>query len=209
MPTKEAVRLVRRMGTGRRCPMVKEPIAQESLADLLQEWGNLLRSLAAGTSLLAQEQPARMALQKLCDVLASASPHIRLVWIHGGDVNREGASSVCVSGVVSGQSASLLGRDHGYLGPSPMCQPAPVHYPIVTRIRGGWALGPQRSVALGCGLEQSAVFPFRVAGSQANGVLTVYADRLDYFERVGLEAFMAFSHLAAAATLQDYLKRRL
>lgn len=145
-----------------RTPMImQEPLAQEGLTDLLQEWGNLIRSLLSGTRILVQEQPVLETLQKLCDILVSASPHIKLVWIQGGDENTNESETVCMSGVVKGHTPGLPEQNRVYSDRSPVSQPACVYYPVITRVQG--------TVAPGCGLEQSAAFPFHIAGSGKTG----------------------------------------
>lgn len=175
----------------------------------LRERDALTHALLSATARLAQGQDAESILRGVCDALVAASPHIRLAWMYLGDPN-----------VAIIRPAYIIGPAHAYaerlaLDLKALEQTGPTRralaldQPVVAHIRTDPGFDPWREWALAEGLEESASFPFGTADAAVKGVVAVYADEQDYFERAGFDPFVAFTQLAEVALEQATLRQRL
>lgn len=180
-------------------------------AELILERDALSGALLSVTASLAQGRDPEAVLHVMCDQLVAASPHLRLAWAYLGDPDVELIAPTYSAGPAR-DYAEYLGR-----GESPELRLGPIRrslmtdHPNVSHIQFDGRTGSWRDRALQSRLRERACIPFgdADAASASRGVLVVYADEPDYFERIGLEPFFAFARLAEMALQQAHLRLRL
>ncbi|MFQ5993556.1 MAG: putative bifunctional diguanylate cyclase/phosphodiesterase [Acidiferrobacterales bacterium] len=182
---------------------------RESPVNVLEERDALNRALLAASASLAEGQDPEAILRCACDVLATASPRIRLAWMYLGDPNDITARPTYAAG------PARACADEVWWGGGPRTRAWPGHRslnsarPMVANIRSDATLGPGRERALENRLETCVYLPFGPTGAKERGVLVAYADQPDYFQRVGLESFLAFARLARVALEQAAKRKQL
>lgn len=175
----------------------------------LRERDALTHALLSATAQLAQGQDAQAILRGVCDALVAASPHIRLAWMYLGDPNAAIVRPEYIVGPASAYAEHLALDLKSLDTAGPTRRAMVMGRPVVAPVRTDPGFAPWREQALKEGLEESASFPFGATGHAAKGVVAIYADEPDYFERVGIEPFIAFTQLAEVALEQAALRQRL
>lgn len=173
---------------------------KEAPVDVLQERDALNRALLSASATLAQAQDPEAILRCACDVLITASPRIRLAWMYLGD-----PEDVTVRPTYAVGPARACAQDVSW-GGGPRNRPL---QPVITDIRSDASLGPSRERALENKLETCVWLPFAPVDSVVQGFVVAYADQPDYFQRVGLDPFLAFAQLARVALEQAARRKQL
>lgn len=150
--------------------------------DFHRERSLLQQALLTATAALVGEQDPHAAIQRACDALVSASPHVRMAWI----VMHE--SGLPLRTLYTSASA-----------PTALAQATTPEEMIDALDRQA---GPR-------GEEQFLCIPFSDVGRGLRGVVGLFADQPDYFERMGLDAFYVFADLCSALLRQAFLRQRL
>ena len=166
-------------------------------------------ALLAATAGLAAGDTMDAVLRTACNALVSASSHIRLAWKYIGPINGETITPTYVVGPEKEYVQGLTLADDEATRHGPTRTSLRTLEPVVTTIRTSAVFAPWRQRAMAHGLESCASFPFGNIDSDVRGAVAIYADREDYFERVGLEPFIAFANLAQVAYEQAMLRQRL
>lgn len=180
-----------------------------SPTELLQERDALNRALLAASASLAEAKDHDAILRFACDILVTASPRIRLAWMYLGEA---GDAAVRPSYAVGPARACA---PHLGWGGGPRAQQwreSRLHangQPVVSDIRADAQLGPGRERALENQLETCVCLPFSDGDARQQGLVMIYADQPDYFQRIGLHPFIAFAQLGRVAFEQATNRKQL
>jgi diguanylate cyclase (GGDEF)-like protein len=155
--------------------------------DLSAERDLLGQAMLGATAAMASLDDAEALLRTVGDVLAGASPHIRLVWIHfcGSCGDRRPADHLV------GEAAGVFTELGGVRLLQPQVGEACRRWEPVVAAAGGVEDGLS-----GAGLCTSISLPLGKEGASPCSVATIFADLPDYFEQAGTSLFASFIHLA-------------
>lgn len=142
----------------------------------------LHKALLTATAALVREQDPQAAVQRACEALVAASPHVRMAWI----ALRQ--SDLPIRALYSSSSA-----------PAALAEAHSAEEMVAALDR---SQGPQ-------GDEQFVCIPFSDRNAELRGVVGVFADQADYFERVELDPFYVFADVCSALLKQAVLRQRL
>ncbi len=169
--------------------------------DIKEERLRISQALLIATGTLARQTEPMEVLRAVCDALVRVSPRIRLAWTAFGDfANCEirpqyaaGPEKPYADWLVIGLSPEEL---KGPARTSLALRKATVaHYTEDLSLNvSSW-----REKALAHGLESSLSLPFYAQNSPYCGFVSLYSDRPEYFDRVGIDLFEAFGNLATVS----------
>lgn len=169
------------------------------------ERARITGALLAVTADLADASDADAVLERFADLLVNASAHFKLAWLYIGQPDAP---------VIRPQFLAGEQREYGRaleIDQSLLMRRGPARRALAS---GGTVLqeiparlGAQRllpgvrrwhSEALDAGVRSVLAMPFKLYAMTEGecGLTVLYADREDYFERVGLDPFRAFARLA-------------
>ncbi len=175
----------------------------------LQEQLLINKALLTATSSLAQGSTPEEVLKAACNALVSSSHHICLAWMYLGNPDRENISPCYTVGRASEYAENLLID----LSPAAMQGPArrslATNKPVLVNVPSDPTYGIWRKRAVQYGLQEALTLPIGTTDETYRGLIVIFADLPAYFEQVGIEAFAAFSQLAAVALQQANLKLML
>lgn len=180
-----------------------------SPTELLQERDALNRALLGASARLAEAQDPDAILRCACDILVTVSPRIRLAWMYLGEAD-DGAVRPSYAVGPARSCAQHLGWGGG-----PRAQQwreSRLHdngHPVVSNMRADAQLGPGRGHALENQLETCVCLPFSHGDARLQGLVMLYADQPDYFQRIGLDSFLAFAQLGRVAFEQATSRKQL
>jgi diguanylate cyclase (GGDEF)-like protein len=166
-------------------------------------------ALLDATASLATGDTVDAVLRTACNALVSASSHIRLAWKYLGPYDAETIVPMYTVGPEKDYADDLVLANDKATQSGPTRTSLRTLKPVVTAIRTSEPFAPWRQRAMSHGLEACASFPFGNRESDIRGAVAIYVNREDYFERVGLEPFIAFANLAQAAFDQALLREKL
>ena len=158
---------------------------------------------------LVDSADSHTVLQRLCDALTAASPHIRLAWIWIGSPQAMDIRPQIYAGPASDYAAQLR-IDRNWL-----TRKGPVFQAMLQREIAWMRIGrlslyrPWRVAAKRHGFAEAIAMRLDDLPADQIGVVVFYADQPDYFERIGLEPFRAFVDLARAALRQSHTLEQL
>ncbi len=180
-------------------------------AELILERNALSGALLSVTAILAEGRDPPTILHAMCDALVAASPRLRLAWAYLGDPDVERVQPVYAAGSARAYADYLRHGESAELSLGPIRRSLLTDQPSVVHIQYDGRAGSWRDRALQDHLRERACIPFGDIGGTtvSRGVLVVYADEPDYFERIGLEPFFAFARLGEMAITQARLYERL
>lgn len=179
------------------------------LADLLSERDALNRCLLAATAKLAQGQDPDTILKSICDALVSATPHIRLAWMYLGDPDAPMVRPHYAVGPAKDFAEGLaIGKGEQDML-TPTRRSLVTAKAIITSVKAEREDAPWRKYALQYGFEATARLPFGSPGDAVMGMVALYVDSEDYFERMGGDPFLAFAQLGQVSLEQARLRQRL
>ncbi|NIR58548.1 MAG: GGDEF domain-containing protein, partial [Gammaproteobacteria bacterium] len=176
---------------------------------VLDERDALIETLLGAAAGLTEGATPEAILRRACDVLVAASPRIRLAWMFVGDPDADAIRPAYAAGPARSYAEQLV------IDKSPANMRGPGRRALATRsvavarIRSDDAFDPWREAALAQGLEAVAALPFGSPDGARRGIVGIYTDQPDYFDRVGLEPLVAFGQLGSAALGQAALRERL
>lgn len=166
-------------------------------------------ALLDATAGLAAGDTIDAVLRIACNALVAASSHIRLAWQYIGPYDAEIISPMYIVGPAYNYAANLILGNDSATRDGPIRRSLRTLAPAVAAIRTDGPFAPWRDRALSHGLEVCASFPFGNSESEVRGAVAIYADQPDYFDRVGLDPFVAFANLGQASFEQAALRHRL
>ena len=170
---------------------------------------HLYRALLAASTGLVQGGTPEAVLVSMCDALVASSTHICLAWMYIGDPDNE---VICPS--------YSTGRAREYtrglvidLSPVAMQGPArrslAMNRPVVVRVRDDASFAPWREHAQQYGMREALTLPVGDPYHSPRGLVVIFVDVEDYFDRVGMAPFTVFSQLVTVALEQTRLKMSL
>ena len=174
-----------------------------------QEQLLIYQALLTATTSLAQGSTPDEVLRAACDALVSSSQHICLAWMYLGNPDNEPISPCYSVGRASEYTEDLI------LDLSPEAMKGPgrrslaMNEPVLVNVRSDPSYGLWRKRAIQYGLQEGLTLPIGSPDEAYRGLIVIFADTPEYFERVGVEAFVAFSQLASVALDQARLKMML
>lgn len=177
--------------------------------DILEERDALSRALLSASASLAQAQDPEAILRSACDGLITASPRIRLASMYFGDPGDVTARPTYAAGPARACAHEVWWGGGRRLRATPGQEKLSSSRPVIANIRSDSMLGPGRERALENQLETCVCLPFDEGDSGEQGLLVAYADQPGYFERVGLDSFLAFARLARVALEQAAVRKQL
>ncbi len=175
----------------------------------IQEQLLISKALLTATASLARGSTPEEVLKEACDALVSSSRHICLAWMYLGNPDSETISPSYTVGRASEYTEKLLID----LSPEAMHGPArrslATNKPVLVNVPSDPTYGIWRKRAVQYGLQEALTLPIGCTDETYRGLIVIFADLPAYFEQVGIEAFAAFSQLAAVALQQANLKLML
>jgi diguanylate cyclase len=166
-------------------------------------------ALLGATAKLTAGSNAEAILRVACDVLVSASPHVRLAWMYLGDPAVDSVVPVYAVGPACAFAEYLRSPSSLPYCAASVRQALQELHPIITAVDSSDASPELIELACAHQLEACAVFPFGNENGSTRGAVAVYVDQDDYFQRVGLDVFVTFAHLGQVALEQAALRQRL
>lgn len=162
---------------------------------LLRDRDELHCALLSATPKLATKEDANSILTKACNTLLNSSDAIKAAWMYYGpaDVKTISPLYACGDNELSVESINIdcnLGFNNS---PLHLALTSGEHYYGVVNDQptSTWHTQAMRS-----GLKSFAILPFVGEQESINqGVVIIYSDQEDYFERMGLEPFLSFANL--------------
>jgi diguanylate cyclase (GGDEF)-like protein len=166
---------------------------------------SIYKALLMATKSLAQGNTPEKVLRAACDALVAASERISLAWMYLGNPDSETI-----------RPSYAVGRGQGYtrdlvidLSPQAMEGPArrslANNKPVLVRVGSDPGFGLWRDSAIKFGFEEGLTLPIGDPGHSFKGLIVIFVDTPDYFEQIGMDAFIAFAQLATVALDQARL----
>jgi diguanylate cyclase (GGDEF)-like protein len=169
----------------------------------------LLTSLLYSMATLSRSRDPNAIIQGICDAIIRASPRIRLVWAWHGTPTTRLIEPMLYAGPAAGYAETLkIQRNYLTLrGPAFRALLAGEdEYMSVSRMS---LFGPWRAAAKEHGFEVAGAFPLRVPDSSRRGILICYADDKEYFQKTGMDPFIALAKIAEASLVQADVHEKL
>lgn len=185
---------------------MSQPSSARDPFDADAERARITGALLAVTADLADASNADAVLERFADLLVNASTHFKLAWLYIGQPDAAVIRPQFVAGEQSEYGRSLE-IDQSLLmrrGPArrALNSGGTVLQEIPARLGAGKRMLPGvrrwHSEALAAGVRSVLAMPFKLYAMTEGecGLTVLYADREDYFARVGLDPFRAFARLA-------------
>lgn len=161
------------------------------------------------TKSLAQGHTPEDILRAACDALVAASDHICLAWMYLGNPDSE-----VIRPSYSVGRASEYTRDLTLdLSPAAMKGPGrrslATNEPVLVKVDSDSTFGIWREDALQYGFREGLTLPIGNPNHPFRGLIVIFVDTQDYFEKIGIDSFVAFAELATVALDQTQLEMSL
>jgi len=174
--------------------------------DYFQEQLSIYKALLTATKSLAQGNTPDEVLRAACDALVASSDRICLAWMYLGNPGSE-----IIRPSYSVGRAAEYSRDV-VLDLSPEAMKGPgrrslaINEPILVQVNSDSSFGIWRDRAVHYGFQEGLTLPIGDPSQPFRGLIVIFVDTQDYFERVGMAPFIAFAQLATVALDQARLK---
>ena len=163
--------------------------------DVAHEKACVAESLVRSASRLLEQRNDRDIIQRVCEALTLATPHVRLAWTWFGSVETPRIVPQIVVGPASAYALKLE-IDRSFLteiGPAFRTLAGKRVEPFnVSRMS---LYGPWREAAALHGIRSAVSLPLTSTVNADRGLLALYADVPDYFEQVGIGLFEALADM--------------
>lgn len=163
--------------------------------DVAHEKACVAESLVRSASRLLEQRNDRDIIQRVCEALTLATPHVRLAWTWFGPVETPRIVPQIVVGPASAYALKLE-IDRSFLteiGPAFRTLAGKRVEPFnVSRMS---LYGPWREAAAMHGIRSAVSLPLASTVNADRGLLALYADVPDYFEQVGIGLFEALADM--------------
>ncbi|MDA8382724.1 MAG: EAL domain-containing protein [Betaproteobacteria bacterium] len=174
--------------------------------DTTQERLLIYQALLVATASLSAGGTPYDVLKAACDGLVASSRAICLAWMYLGDPDSEDVRPQYVVGR-SAEYAHGLVIDHSEEAKrGPGRRSLASGEPVLVHVASDPTFGRWRAEALRWGFQDGLTLPVGQPGTLPRGMIVIFADTLDYFQRVGVEPFIAFGQIAGVALDQAKLK---
>ena len=174
----------------------RQRAAEETTAfDAGREKACVAESLVRSASRLLEQRNDRDIIQRVCEALTLATPHLRLAWTWYGPPDTRSIVPQVIVGPASAY-AQKLEIDRSFLteiGPAFRTLAGKRVEPFnVSRLS---LYGPWREAAAMHGIRSAVSLPLTSAVNSDRGLLALYADVPDYFQQVGIGLFEALADM--------------
>ncbi len=190
------------------------PASAGSSATLLQPQAERARVaeallLECTRALQGSDEPLAKA-RAICETVIGASMHLRLCWVWRGPHGSEEVQPQVIAGPAAAYAEGLRLRSEELAG-LPNVVDAFQDKPAQPVRLGGRRSGVPRwrTAVRRYGLRSLLALPLPALGDGEDGAIVVYADRADYFDRVGTGLFESLAEALAAVLLQSARVSRL
>lgn len=172
-------------------------------ATVAAERATLTAALQALLEVLPEPNSGRENIRQLCHTLLRATPHLRCVWVGFAKGKEDAVEPYAAAGDCLPEAADWRLPSTCFDAFGPYTQAAPIHHPRslnLTTLYSPWRDNPRECTA-SCALA----LPLRSGNRGLQGMIVLYADRLDYFSQVGIDIFQSFCHVAEIVWKQSNL----
>jgi diguanylate cyclase (GGDEF)-like protein len=173
------------------------------------ERDRLNASLLRLSTQLVNSSDGHAVLQRLCDALVAASPHIRLAWIWMGSADVRHIEPQVMAGPAREYAQTLRIPRSWLTRMGPVYQALKGREVVSMRVSRFSLFAPWRRAAARYGFGEAIAMRLDAIGENQSGVVVFYADHPDYFEAVGLEPFESFISLARSMLHQCRIMQEL
>ncbi|WP_151449051.1 sensor domain-containing diguanylate cyclase [Lacisediminimonas profundi] len=151
---------------------------------------------------LPQSFSGRENIRVLCDAIASASSHLRFVWVGFTEGNAERVKPYAFSGPCHLESHdwTLPVDCFDNTGPYSQRRPEPEDGTMAEGLFAPWRRAPSD-----CSVCCALAAPLRSEKAGLRGMIVFYADKPDYFDDIGLPLMEAFCHVGEIIWKQSNL----
>lgn len=163
----------------------------------------LIAALQSLLEVVPQPHSGRENIRQLCHALLQATPHLRCVWVGFAKDKQEAVEPYAAAGNCLSEAADWRLPVQCFDASGPFTQAAPIHHPRsmdLTTLYSPWRDNPRE-----CTAHSALALPLRSGNRGLQGMIVLYADRLDYFSQVGVDIFMSFCHVAEIIWKQSNL----
>lgn len=172
-------------------------------ATVAAERAALTAALQSLLEALPQPNSGRDNIRLLCHTLLRATPHLRCVWVGFSKGKEETIEPYAAAGDCLPEASDWRLPAHCFDGSGPYTQAAPTHHPRVLDFSSLYT--PWRDNPRECTANSALALPLRSVNRGLQGMIVLYADRLDYFSHVGIDLFQSFCHVAEIVWKQSNL----
>jgi diguanylate cyclase (GGDEF)-like protein len=172
-------------------------------ATVAAERAALTAALQSVLEALPQPNSGRDNIRLLCHTLLRATPHLRCVWVGFSKGKEEAVEPYAAAGDCLPEASDWRLPTHCFEASGPYMQAAPTHHPRALELSSLYA--PWRDNPRECTANSALALPMRSVNRGLQGMIVLYADRLDYFSQVGIDLFQSFCHVAETVWKQSNL----
>lgn len=172
-------------------------------ATVASERAALMSALQFLLEVVPQPHSGRENIRQLCHALLQATPHLRCVWVGFAKDKEEAVEPYAAAGDCLAEAADWRLPSHCFEASGPYTQAAPIHHPRA--VNQSTLYSPWRNNPRECTANSALALPLRSGNRGLQGMIVLYADRLDYFSQVGLDIFQSFCHVAEIVWKQSNL----
>jgi diguanylate cyclase (GGDEF)-like protein len=183
--------------------------AGDSALVVAEERNRLSQALLEATAALARGRKPDDILRMVCDALSASTSHIRLAWMVLGDLDAEVLCPQYASGPARRYTQSLAIERGTPAAEAPSRRAVSQWEPQTAVIAGDPSFDKMRRQAQQWSLESVLTLPLGRRDSPRAGLVSIYADRPDYFAVIGQDLFSAFAHVVNASLEQSELMQTL
>jgi hypothetical protein len=166
---------------------------------LFQERLSIYKALLTATKSLTQGSTPREVLRTACDALVASSERVCLAWMYLGNPDSETIKPSYSVGRASDYTRNLA-IDH-----SPEAMKGPgrrslaKNEPVLVQVGADSSFSIWRENAHRYGFQEGLTLPIGDPKHALRGLIVIFVDAPNYFERIGMEPFIAFAQLASVA----------
>jgi len=165
--------------------------------------------LLAESGQMLEYDDAHSILHHLCSTLVELAPPIRLAWIWCGPEDSDEIRPQVIAGPAAAYARTLV------LRPALLAERGPAHWTLshdesdaaptpALALDGSWPEAVREH-----GFRAAMSLPLRPPDTDDRGVLVLYANERDYFQRIGTDVLTAAARVCEVALAQEALRRRL
>ncbi len=171
-----------------------------------QEQLLIYKALLMATKSLAQGNTPDEVLRAACDALVASSERISLAWMYLGNPDSEAIRPSYAAGRASAYARDVV------LDLSPEAMKCPSrrslakNEPVLIKVSSDPSFNIWCELATRYGFQEGLTLPIGDPDHPFRGLIVIFADTENYFERIGIEPFIAFAQLATVALNQARMK---
>jgi len=171
-----------------------------------QEQLLIYKALLMATKSLALGNTPDEVLRAACDALVSSSEHICLAWMYLGNQETEAIRPSYAAGRASAYASDVVLDLSPEMINCPSRRALASNEPTFIKVKSDPCFAVWRENAVLYGFQEGLALPIGDPDNPFRGLIVVFADTENYFERIGIEPFLAFAQLATVALNQARMK---